>query len=184
MEDLAPPAPVRCPTCGAECAASAAFCRSCGMPLASAPPAPGVSGPVPAPPALTNERATSIASLTAEPLNVATMPAPTLDRLPTSISSPSAAQVEAPLDPADPPTSAAISSTSARCQWCGTENPADAGRCQSCGAAFPKPEQDAAVLSASRERVRQAEDYIATVRTVRGWSILDIFRRNGKRSKS
>lgn len=87
--------------------------------------------------------------------------------------------------PAQPDVAQSASSdTALRCQWCGAENPAGSERCQQCGAAFPNPEQDAALLRASRERVRQAEDYISTVRTARGWSLFDIFRRKGKRPAS
>jgi hypothetical protein len=47
-----------------------------------------------------------------------------------------------------------------RCGWCGTLSPEDADRCQHCGAAFPRPEQDEALLRASQERIRVANDSI------------------------
>jgi uncharacterized membrane protein YvbJ len=51
-----------------------------------------------------------------------------------------------------------------QCSWCGATNPDDALACQGCGAAFPRPEQDAALLRASQERIRMANDTIATLR--------------------
>jgi hypothetical protein len=54
-----------------------------------------------------------------------------------------------------------------RCAWCGTLNAEVEQSCQQCGAAFPRPEQDEALLRASRERIRVATDSITTIRKER-----------------
>lgn len=53
------------------------------------------------------------------------------------------------------------------CAWCGAGNAADAEQCVQCGAAFPRPEQDAAMLKASAERIRAANDSIAAMQRQR-----------------
>jgi hypothetical protein len=63
-----------------------------------------------------------------------------------------------------------------RCQWCGAVNPAGRERCIQCDAAFPKPEQDAAILRASQERIRAAQEYTEMVHRKRGgWSLSRLF---------
>jgi hypothetical protein len=46
------------------------------------------------------------------------------------------------------------------CSWCGVANPADGTQCVKCGAAFPRPEQDALLNRVSEERMRLALDDI------------------------
>lgn len=74
---------------------------------------------------------------------------------------------------ADPAAESALAAPQAeggprkRCSWCGAQNPADAQTCEGCGAAFPRPEQDEALLRASEERIRVANDSISTLRKER-----------------
>lgn len=211
MDDSPLPTTTRCPTCGATCPPSAPFCGSCGMPLQAGPTSMRDSQPAtplaaldqpPAPAASPDAEGTfaqAIPTSTARaPVDTAP-PSTTGDGANTPALAPTvpAAPDLGPASRVNPPSSqdrdmpaqpdvaqSASSDTALRCQWCGAENPAGSERCQQCGAAFPNPEQDAALLRASRERVRQAEDYISTVRTARGWSLFDIFRRKGKRPAS
>ena len=54
-----------------------------------------------------------------------------------------------------------------RCAWCGALDAETAEVGQGCGAAFPRPEQDEALLRASQERIRVANDSISTLRKER-----------------
>jgi hypothetical protein len=103
----------------------------------------------------------------------------------TADQEPAVAQTSADVDPAGPPAYVSgaddasaekddngadpiASSGSRRCEWCGTLNPDDAERCTKCGAAFPRPEQDEALLRASQERIRAATESIELMRRQRG----------------
>lgn len=58
-----------------------------------------------------------------------------------------------------------------RCAWCGGLSPWVAVACESCGAHFPVPEQDAAFRRAAEERLRQEEASLDLLRQRRrrGW---------------
>jgi ribosomal protein L40E len=65
------------------------------------------------------------------------------------------------VEPAPPTPSPATAAEGQRvCAWCGEVNPADATQCFKCGAAFPRPEQDALLNRVSAERMRLALDEI------------------------
>ncbi len=66
-----------------------------------------------------------------------------------------------------------------RCGWCSAMSPWTAAVCESCGARFPSPEQDAAFLRASEERLRAEEaavDLMRAQRLRRGWNFRWRFR--------
>jgi ribosomal protein L37E len=77
------------------------------------------------------------------------------------------APVAAPA-PATPPLGAASPSEEHRlCSWCGERSPATAEQCVTCGAVFPRPEQDAALLRAAEARLQAANDTLAMMQRQR-----------------
>lgn len=138
----------RCPTCHAWYQQGAALCSVCGTPLTAAP---GAGETTVAP------QGTLDAATTAAPKDA--MAEARLDRAFGSPSQGSRAQREA--------ERLADGGTQKRCSWCGAANAETADACQGCGAAFPRPEQDEALQRASEERIRVANDSIATLRQER-----------------
>lgn len=60
-----------------------------------------------------------------------------------------------------------------RCQWCGTVSQASADRCAQCGAAFPDPARDAAMLAEAQRRLTIIEQELdAKKRPRRFWGLL------------
>jgi hypothetical protein len=147
MEQPAP-AGGRCFSCGAEYQRGASLCTFCGSPLMTAqeeglqPTGPGHNSDS------TYSATMRVASpqLTFEPRREA---------------------IPAASDPATGATQPAAGASQKRCAWCGTLNADAEQSCQQCGAAFPRPEQDEALLRASQERIRVATDSITTLRKQR-----------------
>ncbi len=140
------PVVILCPTCGAECTSEATFCGTCGSALLQTPARePDVTAPL----------APIVAEAEAAP--VAEPPAAA-----GQVVEPAAAPVEA-----RPAQAASASGTGRRCNWCGTESPADAARCVQCGAMFPTPETDAAYQAAAEQRLRSVQESLDQMR--RNW---------------
>jgi ribosomal protein L40E len=126
-----------CTACGASNAAQASFCRVCGAVLLGEVRLED--------PPLFSEAA----SLNQQP-----------ELLPESFPVEAAPPPEESELPAATPAEAVEQK---RCGWCSAMNPWTADVCESCGARFPSPEQDAAFLRASQERMQAEEarvDYL------------------------
>ena len=54
-----------------------------------------------------------------------------------------------------------------RCDWCGHLNPAGQAQCANCGAAYPRPEMDAAFTRQAEERMRAELEVLDTMRSRR-----------------
>lgn len=67
-----------------------------------------------------------------------------------------------------PPTAGSNTGQMRQCQWCGATSPIGADQCEQCGAMFPRPEQDEALLRAAEERLRAANDTLDMMRRRRG----------------
>ena len=52
-----------------------------------------------------------------------------------------------------------------RCDWCGHLNPAGQAQCANCGAAYPRPEMDAAILQQAEQRMRAELEVLDTMRS-------------------
>jgi hypothetical protein len=152
---------ILCPTCGAECTSEAAFCGACGSALeqpapretqAAALPAAASNGPLTADVTI----AAAVTSVPETVLPVSATPAPVEAPTPTT-----------DLTPTTDPAPAAAAGASRRCNWCGTESPADAQRCAKCGAMFPTPDTDAAYMAAAEERIRGVQESLEQMR--RNW---------------
>ncbi len=136
----------RCPTCGAWYQRDALLCTICGSPLTSTT---GVGAPP-----TTQTRADDV------------LPARDIPPLhPHDTPEPAHAAASAPLTAESSPP--ADAGQQKRCAWCGALNAESEQNCQHCGAAFPRPDQDDALLRASQERIRVANDSIATIRKER-----------------
>ena len=127
----------RCLTCGADLEMDAAYCPRCGSPSMVAAP-PNTVGPSAAP--LEAPQAVLPGARAASP--------PQTEQA-----------LSQPGDGGGGPQK--------RCEWCGALNAEADQVCQQCGAAFPRPDQDAALLRASQDRIRMATDSIETIRKER-----------------
>lgn len=147
-----------CAGCGASNAAQASFCGVCGavllgeVRLEEPPVLPELVFPDPVPELLP-------AALPSEVVP----PAPGAELLQEPQASAPAEAVE-----------------QKRCGWCSAVNPWTAAVCETCGARFPSPEQDAAFLRASEERLRAEEAAIDSLRVRRlrrnNWAFRWLFR--------
>jgi predicted amidophosphoribosyltransferase len=138
----------RCPSCGAQYRRGASLCTFCGSPLTTAqeeraqPTGPG-----------DNRDSTTFATITLA------SPQPRAE--------PGREAISAPSEPAAGSMPPVAGGAHKRCAWCGTLNADAEQSCQQCGAAFPRPEQDEALLRASQERIRTVTDSITTIRKER-----------------
>ena len=130
-----------CPLCGGAAVPEASFCPFCGTPLASPPSGSQL---------LAADRPSQTGGASSVP------PA----------GSPLATWSASGVHPA-PPVPAPTAQW--RCQWCGAKNPRGTDRCVACGAAYPSPEQDAAIARAAEERIRSVTESLEAMRRRRGF---------------
>lgn len=149
------PVIILCPTCGAECTSEAAFCGACGSALEQ--PAPRESQAATPPAAAPND---PLSADVRTPAAVTTVP----ETAPPVSATSAPAEAPAPITDSAP---AAVAGATRRCNWCGTESPAEAKRCAKCGAMFPTPDTDAAYLAAAEERIRGVQESLEQMR--RNW---------------
>lgn len=116
-----------CPSCGAPLPPEASSCAVCGRPTALTPSPSATASPA------------------EPPAEAPAQPAP----VPVPVQA-AAETVQASATENATPSSFRV------CDWCGAANPVTAGRCEKCGASFPRPEQDDLLTRASAERVRLA----------------------------
>ncbi|GAC1448665.1 MAG: hypothetical protein PVSMB4_06080 [Ktedonobacterales bacterium] len=140
MEEQREAPPVSCPGCQALNGPGARWCSTCGAPLAPSVSAVPVARGEP-------ERA----------------PAPAAPEITTSSGAALAGTGDGPAQPA-----AGTVGQERQCQWCGATSSVAAAQCQRCGAMFPRPEQDEALLRAAEERLRAANDTLDMMRRRRG----------------
>jgi hypothetical protein len=178
MDESRNDAAVRCPACGAWQSSDGFYCVACGMPMPQPQPyadqtawpaeAPGASEPLlEVDPAEVAHLAAATGGTTQAAEAAANRPyAPAragdvgeLAAMETAVTAvPGGAPLRAGADAVD------RSEDERRCQWCGTRSPAESDRCTQCGAMFPRPEQDEALLRASEERIRAATESIDLMR--------------------
>jgi ribosomal protein L37E len=139
----------RCPMCGAALQSTATACPACGTPLAGlvlTPRTPTAFATAPA--ALPTTPAAPSAT---EPAPTAVADAATADATTTDATTTDATTTDA-------------TDATERCDWCGQVSPAGDEQCAHCGAMFPRPETDAALLRQADERRRAEMESLMTMR--------------------